>query len=203
MYQPHATLSAVGAKTIETRPFETKHRGWVAIHAAKTSPAEYTDLAKIDPFLRVLQATVRGYDGIESLPTGAIVGVYWLAAVMDAVLTTERWKQLPAYTLPYADYDDVPMGEAAFGDYTRGRKAWWTTNIVALPEPIPCSGAQGMWDTRMHYPDLPASAIDPLEAKVREQLLDTDVRMIDAWDDPAFWRLVNRRGTLGHPPRER
>lgn len=30
-YQPHATLSAIGAKTVETRAMDTKHRGWTAM----------------------------------------------------------------------------------------------------------------------------------------------------------------------------
>jgi hypothetical protein len=39
--QPWASLIAVGAKTIETRPFSTKYRGPLAIHAGATRPANF------------------------------------------------------------------------------------------------------------------------------------------------------------------
>lgn len=39
LHQPLASLIAVGAKTIETRPFSTQYRGPLAIHAGKAEPA--------------------------------------------------------------------------------------------------------------------------------------------------------------------
>ena len=38
VWQPHASLIAIGAKTIETRSWATKYRGPVLIHAAKRKP---------------------------------------------------------------------------------------------------------------------------------------------------------------------
>jgi len=35
LYQPWASLLAIGPKKHETRSWKTKHRGWIAIHAAK------------------------------------------------------------------------------------------------------------------------------------------------------------------------
>lgn len=37
LLQPWASLVAMGAKTIETRPYATQYRGPLAIHAAKTA----------------------------------------------------------------------------------------------------------------------------------------------------------------------
>lgn len=42
LWQPWATLIAIGAKTIETRSWSTNHRGPLAIHAAKTTAGFYT-----------------------------------------------------------------------------------------------------------------------------------------------------------------
>lgn len=205
-YNPHATLMSIGAKTVWDSPMDTRHRGWTAIHAAKTSPEEYTGLATIDPFVRVLNA-IPGYSGVESLPAGKIIGVFWLAAVTDAYLATTRWNVRKEAWLPgtSADYDDVPLYEIAFGDYTKGRKAWWATMIYALPDPIPARGMPGMWDTKITQPDLPRSQVDALEHAVKRQMWDAyrvDISK-HAMDDPAMWRLVNRRGTLGHSPKER
>lgn len=211
MYQPHATLMAMGARTIETTSLDTPHRGWLALYAAKTSPEEYTGLAGIDPFTRVLNA-IPGYSGVESLPAGMIVGVAWLAAVTDAYRATEHWKVQPYLTLSRdaADYDYVPKYEIAFGDYTRGRKAWWMTLIYRLPHPVPAFGPAGMWDTRSMYadathPDLYKYLADPTEEEIRRQIGDTYGVRIDqhAMDDAAQWRIVNRRGTLGYPMADR
>lgn len=206
LYEPHASLMALGAKTIETRAMSTSHRGWLAIHAAKESPKEYRDMALVDPFRRTLEALVPGYDGFDSLPTGAIVGVCWLASVTDVdrafhgmVLRRDK-VALPG---EQADYDDVPLHETWFGDYSAGRKAWWCTLLYPLPEPIECRGMPGMWDTEvLHQPAGLRIQVDPTHLAVRTQILATHGVDIfkHALDDVALWRLVNRRGTLGHAP---
>lgn len=39
LYQPWASLIALGVKTVETRPWATKYRGPLAIHAGKVKPS--------------------------------------------------------------------------------------------------------------------------------------------------------------------
>lgn len=39
LWQPWATLIAIGEKKIETRSWNPYYRGWMAIHAAKTKKA--------------------------------------------------------------------------------------------------------------------------------------------------------------------
>ena len=40
----------------------------------------------------------------------------------------------------------LPRGnDRAFGDYAPGRYAWHLTRIRALPAPVACTGAQGLW----------------------------------------------------------
>ena len=47
--QPWATLVASGAKKIETRSWNTKHRGWLAIHTARLFPRECRELYDDEP----------------------------------------------------------------------------------------------------------------------------------------------------------
>jgi ASCH domain len=52
--QPWATLIAIGAKRIETRSWMTRHRGPLAIHAARAFPRIARDLARTSPFAEAL-----------------------------------------------------------------------------------------------------------------------------------------------------
>lgn len=50
--QPWATLIALGEKRFETRSWQTKYRGPIAIHAGKTIDKEYCEY---QPIKRALQ----------------------------------------------------------------------------------------------------------------------------------------------------
>lgn len=121
LWQPWATGMALGVKRNETRGFATKHRGEIAIHAAKCWKPEQREFA----------AGMRASGQLpwESLPFGAIVAVVDISAVW----TTDGHARL------------VCDEERAWGDYTPGRYAWATNNLRRLREPVPCSGQQGMW----------------------------------------------------------
>lgn len=45
LWEPWASLMAIGAKKIETRSWATSYRGWLAIHAAKRWTAAERDFA--------------------------------------------------------------------------------------------------------------------------------------------------------------
>lgn len=126
--QPWATLIAIGAKRIETRSWSTKHRGLIAIHAAKGFPKEARENCRLSPFVRGL----RGFD-YTTLPLGQIIATARLIDVRP--------------TKPYDDDDSFrATDECAFGDYTPGRFAWLLDDVTALPVPIPCKGALGLWE---------------------------------------------------------
>ena len=123
LYQPHATLMAIRAKLIETRPRKWNHRGLVAIHAGLST--DWIDLCREEPFKSVLQAA--GYSTVR-LPT---VGVHlpgWQGAVFNAYPKM-----------------DTPQ-ERHFGNYAVGRFGYVFDEIRKLPEPIPFKGHQGYWD---------------------------------------------------------
>jgi len=146
IWQPWASLIAVGAKMIETRSWATNYRGEVAIHAAKHSPGVSFD---DDVARRVIDAL--GANLNLSYVEGAILATAHL-------VVCERIKPMPTDGPKHNDSPGVLLedehsygwvceytDEYAFGDYTPGRFAWIMRCITALKEPIPCTGAQGLW----------------------------------------------------------
>lgn len=141
--QPWATLVAVGAKSIETRSWDTRYRGPLAIHAGKgLGPVGgmrgLRDLCCSEPFFSVLKSAGIDLDhvDVDVLPRGAIVAVCRLTAIYRI---TERGIE--------GFRPQPPANELAFGDYTPGRYAWLLTDVMALPTPIPATGALGLWST--------------------------------------------------------
>lgn len=153
--QPWATLVAIGAKKIETRSWATSYRGPLAIHAAKGlkpvgNKRGLWELVWHPPFRDVLaeHAGSRHMDDIlASLPLGAIVAVCELVGCYP---TTQDDGGNTAYLLNsrHGARELMPVwgNERAFGDYSLDRFAWVLRNVRALPEPIPCKGALGLWD---------------------------------------------------------
>lgn len=147
LWQPWATLMAIGAKKIETRhwPVPSKYRGLFAIHAAKKVERS---LIVEDPFYEHLVGLISSTDALSDdeeiresyspeiisvLPRGAIIGV----CVLDDCVSTNARKNTPKPT----EDDD----EYWFGNFERDRYMWATRDMIALPEPIPYKGKQGMW----------------------------------------------------------
>ncbi len=118
--QPWATALIVGVKQIETRSWSTPYRGRIAIHAAKGFPEWAKAFASTEHTIGRLPGR---------FPRGVIVGV---ATIQDVCRTEELRGSLSAL-------------ERLYGDYGAGRWGWVLTDIRALPEPIACKGALGLW----------------------------------------------------------
>ena len=132
LWQPWATLMAVGAKAVETRswaPRGLRVGDRFAIHAAKKQDADSLFLCVEEPFRTVLVERA-GIEFVRDLPFGAIVATVQLGGVYR----TESIR------------DSLSEDERAFGDYRDGRYGWFTVDCRRLAEPIPCRGAQGLWD---------------------------------------------------------
>jgi activating signal cointegrator 1 len=125
--QPFASLIAIGSKTIETRSWPTKHRGWIAIHASKAFSDACQRFCSSEPCRSELK---KGFDSIRDLPRGAIIAA---AQISDC--------QPTGLFIPYK----LSVNELAFGDFSSGRFAWFLTNIIPLKNPIPCKGALSLW----------------------------------------------------------
>lgn len=133
--QPWATLVMAGVKRIETRSWQTSHRGRIAIHAAKAMDIEAADLAERSRRFGLIATKP------EALPRGVLLGYVTLVnivateAVVDGGLGEEarrRW--------PYTERED------SLGDFSPGRFAWLLEDPFAIPVPVPMRGALGLWE---------------------------------------------------------
>lgn len=144
LWQPWATLVAIGAKTLETRSWETMYRGELAIHAAQAWNRKLADIALDGFFLSALQPLVGLSGGAKKLrnvlPFGAIVCT---ANLVDCYRIDPIKRPLDER-------------ELAFGDYTTGRFAWVLEDVRAFAKPIPFKGRQGLFA-------VPASLLKTLE----------------------------------------
>ena len=148
LYQPWATLVAIGAKKIETRSWNTNYRGPLAIHAGRNK--EYIDIANKDyllgegPFQAIWRKTGDVFgSGYSLFPIGCIVATCNLVAVKvttnEIAFRQKRWSVNGKFFYGAPD-------ELAFGDFTPGRYMWFLDEIKILPEPIPVKGAMGLWE---------------------------------------------------------
>lgn len=124
LWQPWASLIAVGAKCTETRSWPAPSSimgGRIGIHAAKTRKG--MEIAREDA--RLWKECLKVLPWAESgmLPFGALVAV----VTVEACFPVERLEP------------DV------FGDYTKGRFGWMLTEITMLERPVPMRGAQGIF----------------------------------------------------------
>lgn len=154
LYQPWASAIAVGLKHFETRSWRTQYRGPLAIHAAKETPSRVIKAMGESNYL-ALQADVQiasPEEGFPALPTGCIVTTGILAACL---YTTE-----PAI---FRGFDaESERIDRAFGDFSPGRFAWRLDHVkINGFIPIPCRGAQGLWDVPQD-----------IEALIRDQWTD-------------------------------
>jgi hypothetical protein len=130
LWQPWATLVAIGAKRVETRDYPPERIGLragqrIAIHATKTTRGL--------PCCELPFFADRIPDP-SALPLGALVATCTLSRA--AQITAERAEQLL----------ELNPQEYAFGLYTLGRWAWVLSDVEQLPEPVPFRGSQGAFD---------------------------------------------------------
>ena len=121
LWEPWASLIAVGAKKIETRSWNTNYRGRIAIHAAKK-------IVKVHPVVDIL--TAANYLS-HNLQHGKIVAT---AEIVDCVLMTQEM------------IAEQCQQEYSLGDWQVGRYAWILGDVKRLDEPIPVKGFQGIWN---------------------------------------------------------
>jgi len=131
IWQPWASLIAVGAKRFETRSWPTRYRGPIAIHAARHWGQECADVFS----WYAVQADLAPMVGIDppllkrDLPFGAIVAV---AVLADCVPTQKLRTEI--------------LGNRMLGNFAPGRFAWRLERVERLLRPIPCTGRQGLWE---------------------------------------------------------
>jgi len=145
--QPWATLIALGEKRFETRSWQTKYRGEIAIHAGKT-----VDKDALNEVAIMAALSKHGINSHKELPTGAVIATVEL---VDCHKITADYMSL--YDEEKAGTDKgllIEGDEWWFGDYTEGRYGWELTNLHVLPEPIPAKGQLSLWEWRHGNRDL-------------------------------------------------
>lgn len=136
LWQPWATLVAIGAKQVETRSWDTPHRGPLAIHAALTD--RHIDFAGHPSFWTPLSSA--GYRTPYDLPLGKVVAVCKL---------TDTWS-----TNDQAKLGELSEEELAFGDYSPNRFAWVLEEIEMMKEPFHARGRQRLWRLELPLPTM-------------------------------------------------
>lgn len=134
LWQPWATLMAIGAKKNETRHWPTYWRGPLVLHAAKRFGPDERDICDDVPFREVLASA--GILRPSDLPLGALVGV------VRVVYCTKT----ETFGADLFEHGRLSAQEHAFGNYGPGRWAWITEGAKRFAVPIPWKGKQGFFD---------------------------------------------------------
>lgn len=167
LWQPWASLIAVGAKTIETRSWSTKYRGPLAIHASK-----HYEPFRIDEdhgwvsgsqMLWDRDGDLSSHSYFHPVPLGAVVAT---AQLIDCVPTDpdtmsdfDRLGGGGSVTDPgcyvvggetwLADYGlrtwDLRVNWP-LGDFGWERWLWLLADIQPLDPPVPTRGRQRLWE---------------------------------------------------------
>lgn len=141
LWQPWASLVALGEKRIETRCWQTSYRGPLAIHAAAKLPPRWLGASMHGNEFRNELADVlnvgrdhtarAGIDAaIHGLPYGAVVAIVRLWDIELAHLVAETLEER----------------ERIFGNYETGRYAWFLELVEKLDPPIPAKGNRLLWN---------------------------------------------------------
>lgn len=128
LWNPFATLVAMGRKRYETRSFFTNYRGPLAIHATRQFAQFNQDLCDVWPFSKYIADA-------SKLVCGAILCVVELTDVKPTEVM-----------VPILDKTPEGMEELHFGDYTHGRWAWKLENLRPLNTPVVCKGQRTLWN---------------------------------------------------------
>lgn len=119
--QPFASLIADGEKFVENRKWGTDYRGPLAIHAGKGT--QYLDASELAEY-----------------PTGCIVAI----ATLFACMPLESMRRLSRSQVIQASA--LTIGEVLDHPHTEGPWCWILRDVKKLTMPIPCRGAQGLWE---------------------------------------------------------
>ena len=161
IWQPWASLIAIGVKQYETRSWKTDYRGPIAIHAAKKNPC-MIPLIGLDEFDAAASETLEKAGQSYTwclLPKGSIIATAELVNVWYIVAhpgtNIDKAKHIPIgaeslstdkHASDFSDYFVPTDKEMLFGDWTPGRYAWELANVKLLEKPILAKGQQRLWN---------------------------------------------------------
>jgi activating signal cointegrator 1 len=139
LWQPYASLVALGLKTFETRSWGSSYRGPLLIHAARRWDADVADDCR-----RATEAVAGLHipPGSARYALGSLAWRETLGRVLACVrlrgvarVPREGWR--PDIHAPAFDFD--------WGDLSPGRYAWDLVEVQPIMPPVPWRGEQGLW----------------------------------------------------------
>lgn len=145
LWQPYASLIAVGIKHFETRcwaPPSVLVGSRIAIHAAKRRPT------RDDVLMQSLAGAVEIFgraDWADVLPYGAIV----CTAVLRGAYKTGAWDRDVSAAVTASVGVSWPRTKVTiddWGDFSPGRWAWKLAEIRLVEPAVPIRGARGIFD---------------------------------------------------------
>lgn len=145
----HTDSNGKALKQIETRSWNTKHRGLILIHAsAKKIRLQEGMYDLIDHMQRT-----GFFDGYSQLPYGAIIGCVDLEAVLktdNIDSSADEYQQSMLLNADRSKFEGniatISPQEYAFGDYSPNRYGWLLSNPILFREPITCKGQLSIWN---------------------------------------------------------
>lgn len=164
--QPWASLVALGVKTVETRSWQTKYRGPLAIHAGKVGAsiqtqrewdgwdalAEFWGETDGEQLWHECTSDERYQEGYRMPPFGAVIAMCELVSVVPSTEIT--WRPGTGWNVHLRRIDVechrertnfIGDDERPYGDFTPGRHAWLLADIKPI-EPVLAKGRQGLWN---------------------------------------------------------
>ena len=116
--QPYASLISAGEKWIENRHWETRYRGPMAIHAGKGT--QYLDRRELAKYPQ---------------------GVLAVCSLVACFRLADLDRLGPQLATVGRTIEEVRAHEHAEGPW-----CWLLADVRRLEAPIPCRGAQGLWN---------------------------------------------------------
>ncbi|MBF0326019.1 MAG: hypothetical protein HQL42_13240 [Alphaproteobacteria bacterium] len=158
IWQPHASLIAIGAKPYETRdyPPPAKLIGQrIAIHAAVRPAGKMQASMMRGPHWDIATAITHALHDAGhlgnwgDLPHGAVLCTAILSGGYQCGEPSIAYRGLDCWTVhqcasgSHSINSNIPIDP--FGDYSPGRWAWLLRDVQQLPRPVPAKGKQGWW----------------------------------------------------------
>lgn len=167
LWQPYASLIVHSHKFVETRSWAAPKSligQRIAIASTKTVKPEQRAPFLDEKFARYYSLT--DLPGLEELPHGYVLGTALLYSCDP--MTQE-------------DLDDgVTDEELTFGWWSLGRYAWRLRDAQAFSRPIPCRGAQGVWEWSRHEPRVETLQVASRKGQVAVGQADLRANLQDA-----------------------
>jgi activating signal cointegrator 1 len=144
--QPHASLVALGEKHIETRSFQRKYVGPIAIaSSASWKTASKRRAFEHPEFTRAWRRHRHIVQDIDDLPLGVIVAVARIVSYLPSEFIVAMDRERRRRTRLALEGVICGESEIAFGDFSRNRFGWVLADVHRLTVPVPCKGALGIW----------------------------------------------------------